>query len=154
MKTLLNSGDKDEVVRRLDTVQFSSQRRWGKMSAHQMVCHVSDGFRLYMGERSVASAPVPFPRPALKWIALWAPIPWPKGFKTMPELDQQAGGGTPPAEFEKDMRQLRQLIDRFSTQPRTFRWPASHPHFGSMSEKEWMRLAYLHLDHHLRQFGV
>jgi len=29
-----------------------------------------------------------------------------------------------------------------------------HPIFGWMSEASWMRWAYLHTDHHLRQFGA
>lgn len=70
----------------------------------------------------------------------------------MPELDQQIGG-TPPAGFEADMRELRQLIARFASQPTDCKWPA-HPHFGPMSGMEWMRLGYLHADHHLRQFGA
>jgi hypothetical protein len=38
-------------------------------------------------------------------------------------------------------------------QPRDFQWQV-HPQFGKMSEKEWMRLGYLHMDRHLRQFGA
>jgi hypothetical protein len=30
----------------------------------------------------------------------------------------------------------------------------SHPLFGAMSAAAWLRWAYLHLDHHLRQFGA
>ena len=97
------------------------------------------------------TAPVPAPRLLLKWTALWAPIPWPKGFKTAPEMDQQATG-TPPKEFAGDMSKLRELVKQFTEQPREFTW--RHPHFGSMSEVEWMRLAYLHANHHLRQFGA
>ena len=81
-----------------------------------------------------------------------APIPWPKGFKTAPELDQQAGG-TSPKQFESDVRGLRELVDQFVQMPATFHWP-DHPHFGRMSRAEWMRLGYLHTDHHLRQFGA
>jgi hydrogenase maturation factor HypF (carbamoyltransferase family) len=66
--------------------------------------------------------------------------------------DQQGGGGTSPVEFERDLRELRSLLERFTRQPREFTW-AAHPHFGTMNEEEWMRLAYLHADHHLRQFG-
>jgi hypothetical protein len=33
------------------------------------------------------------------------------------------------------------------------RWQTSHPMFGKMSAKDWMRWGYLHADHHLRQFG-
>lgn len=70
----------------------------------------------------------------------------------MPELDQQVGG-TLPVEFDIDVRELRSLVDRFTQQPKDFQWQ-SHPQFGQMSEKEWMRLGYLHTDHHLRQFGA
>jgi hypothetical protein len=152
MRSLRNPADKEEILRRLDTIQPTSRRRWGSMSAHNMICHLSDGFRLYMGERPAKPAPVPAPRLLLKWVALWAPFPWPHGFKTAPELDQQAGG-TPPVEFAADMKDLRGLIERFTHQPADFAWKP-HPHFDSMSEREWMRLAYLHSDHHLRQFGA
>ena len=108
MKTLLNLADKEEILRRLNTVQPASQRRWGSMSAHNMICHLSDGFRLYMGERLAKSISVPTPRA---------------------------------------------LTERFTRQPRDFDWKP-HPHFGEMSEREWNRLAYLHADHHLRQFGA
>jgi hypothetical protein len=152
MKSLRNPADKEEILRRLDTIHPTSRHRWGSMSAHNMICHLSDGFRLYMGERPAKRAPVPAPRLLLKWIALWAPVPWPHGFRTAPELDQQ-GGGTPPVEFAADKKELRGLIERFTHQSSDFAWKP-HPHFDSMSEREWMRLAYLHSDHHLRQFGA
>ena len=152
MKTLLSPNDKEEVLTRLQLIRPTSERRWGKMSAHQMVCHLTDGFRLYMSLKTARPVAVPYPRILLKWTALWSPIPWPKGFKTAPELDQQAGG-TPPAVFDTDMRELQNLVDRFTRQPRDFQWQP-HPHFGRMSDRDWMRLAYLHMDHHLRQFGA
>jgi hypothetical protein len=152
MKTPLNPGDKGEIIAWLQSVRATSPRRWGKMSAHQMVCHLSDGFRLYMSLKTALPVPVPYPRTLLKWAALWAPIPWPKGFKTAPELDQQAAGTTPVA-FDADLRELQNLVDRFTRQPRDFQGQP-HPHFGRMSDGEWMRLAYLHVDHHLRQFGA
>ncbi|HXY49765.1 MAG TPA: DUF1569 domain-containing protein [Terriglobales bacterium] len=152
MKSLLNPHDKNQIISRLGTVRPTSLRLWGKMSAHQMVCHLSDGFRIYMGLKPANPARLAYPRSVVKWVALWAPFPWPKGFKTVPELDQQAGG-TPPEEFDKDVRELKNLVDRFTQQPRDFHWQP-HPHFGQMSDGEWMRLAYLHMDHHLRQFGA
>ena len=152
MKTLQNSRDKQQIISRLGAVRPTSSRLWGKMSAHQMVCHLSDGFRMYMGLKPANPARLPYPRSVLKWVALWAPLPWPKGFKTVREVDQQAGG-TPPEEFDKDMRELQNLVNRFTQQPRDFQWQP-HPQFGHMSDREWMRLAYLHMDHHLRQFSV
>ena len=152
MKTLLNPRDKVEIVSRLQKVSPSSSRLWGKMSSHQMVCHLSDGFKLYIGLITAPPTGFPYPSRALKWMALWAPIPWPKGFKTAPQLDQQIGG-TAPEEFDRDVHQLKTLLDRFTASQRDFQW-GIHPHFGRMSEVEWMRLAYLHSDHHLRQFGA
>jgi Protein of unknown function (DUF1569) len=152
MKTLGNPNDKQEILSRLQSIQPTSQRRWGKMSAHQMVCHLSDSYRMFMDEKKVAPAAVPYPRGVLKWVALWAPVQWPHGFKAVPELDQQISG-TSPVEFEADRRVLLQLLDRFTRQPRDFQ-PQPHPHFGSLTDKEWMRLGYLHPDHHLRQFGA
>ena len=152
MKTMSNLADRQEIARRLRSVEPTSQRRWGKMSAHQMVCHLSDGFRMYMAVTKVKPASVPAPRAVLKFVALWAPIPWPHGFQTVPELDQQADG-TPPAVFDADVHELHALIERFARTPRDYNWQP-HPHFGPLSDKEWMRLAYLHCDHHLRQFGA
>ena len=84
----------------------------------------------------------------------YMPFPWPHGFKTMPELEQkQGGGGTRPKEFESDKKELRDLTERFAKLPLDFSWP-QHPYFGAMSYGEWMRLAFLHADHHLRQFSA
>jgi hypothetical protein len=55
--------------------------------------------------------------------------------------------------FAANLRELQNLVDHFARQPRDFEWQP-HPHFGRMSDAEWMRLAYLHMDHHLRQFGA
>jgi uncharacterized protein DUF1569 len=151
MKTLLNLKDKEEITARLEQIQPTSQRQWGKMSAPQMVCHLSDSFRGPMGERRVTPAPW-LARRLAKWFALYVPLPWPKGFRTRPEMDQQIGG-TPPGEFAADMRELRRLLDRFTLQPKDFEWHP-HPVFGSMSDKDWQRWGYLHMDHHLRQFGA
>jgi hypothetical protein len=90
--------------------------------------------------------------PLLKWLSLYAPMKWPKGVPTRPEFDQEAGGGTPPAQFETDKRNLLRSMEKFAGQPRGFSF-RPHPMFKEMSERDWMRWGYLHVDHHLRQFG-
>ncbi len=152
MKTLLSASDKQEVLARLSKVRGDSSRRWGKMSAHQMICHLSDGYRLYMGVIRAVPPGFPYPSRLLKWGALWIPVRWPRGFKTLGEVDAFQSG-TRPTEFEGDARELRDLIERFTRRPRDFAWPG-HPYLGRMSDRDWMRLGYLHADHHLRQFGV
>lgn len=152
MKTLANASDKQEIIVRLGSVRADSNRQWGKMTAHQMVCHLDDAFRLYMGLLSAASPGFPYPSRLLKLASLWIPIRWPRGFNTVPEVDQLKSG-TAPVGFEHDITELRTLLDRFTRRPQDFAWP-THPFLGQMSEREWMRLGYLHTDHHFRQFGA
>src|SRR5580693_9645315 len=75
------------------------------MNAHQMVCHLNDSFLAVMGEKQVSTATGPFQRTVVKWVALYAPFPWPKGVPTRPEMDQFAGGSE-PSEFERDNKAL------------------------------------------------
>jgi hypothetical protein len=88
----------------------------------------------------------------VKWAALELPLPWPRGVETRPEVDQERGG-TPPTELQADLNELFRLLDRFTHQPRDFQWQP-HPIFGVMEDADWMGWGYLHMDHHLRQFGV
>ncbi|HET7208508.1 MAG TPA: DUF1569 domain-containing protein [Terriglobales bacterium] len=151
-KTLANAAGRQEITTRLAQVQKSSARRWGKMTAHQMICHLSDSFRVTIGDKSVTPAVSRVPRKLMKWVALQLPVPWPKNVETRPEVDQMLGG-TPPGDFELDYEELLRLMQRFTQQPRDFEFHP-HPFFGTMSEHDWMRWGYLHMDHHLRQFGV
>ena len=152
MKTLARPGDKAEIVRRLRAVRADSTRRWGRMSAPQMVCHLSDAFRCVIGQRPVSHASSAFGRTVVKWFALYLPLPWPPGIRTRPEIDQLIGG-TPPADFASDVADLEGLVELLTSPERGFAW-SPHPLFGPMSDADWLRWGYLHMDHHLRQFGA
>ncbi len=149
-KTLGNPADKAEIFSRIEQLKPDSPRQWGKMTAHQAICHLNDSFLCRFGERSSTDNSNFFSRTVMKWFALEVPVPWPHGVKTMPENDQLIGG-TPPVEFERDRVQLKALIERFC---QSLDNSSPHPLFGQMTEAEWMRWGYLHCDHHLRQFGV
>ena len=150
MKTMARAQDKEEIVRRLRTIRADSARRWGRMSAHQMICHLSDSFLAVTGQRHISPASGPLQRTVIKWIALYAPLKWPRGVPTRPEVDQEVGG-TKPSHFAADVTQLEMLVELITTRKGCF--GPTHPIFGSMSNTDWMRWAYLHMDHHLRQFG-
>ena len=152
MKTLARPRDKAEVLARLQAIGPESRRRWGRMSAHQMICHLSDAFLVATGERAASSAAGPLQRTVVKWIALYAPLHWPAGILTRPEIDQ-AVGGTRPQEFRADVARLEALVEVICTQTGRIDRPP-HPIFGRLSEAAWLRWAYLHMDHHLRQFGA
>lgn len=121
------------------------------MSAHQMLCHLTDSYRGVIGEREISTARYWIPRPILKWLILDLPFKWPRNSPTRPEVEQGLGG-TPPDEFDTDRIRLLESIDRFCSTPDSQRRP--HPILGSLTNNEWMRWGYLHADHHLRQFGA
>ena len=152
MKTMARPADKAEIVRRLKTVRPDCTRRWGRMSAHQMVCHLSDAFRLVTHQKAASPATGIVQVTLIKWIALYVPFRWPQGVPTRPEMDQEFEG-TKPRDFAADLAELESLVERIATVGKDYDWPA-HPIFGRMSESAWMRWAYLHVDHHLRQFGL
>ena len=151
MKTF--TAAKSEIVERMRKLSPDAKAQWGRMSAHQMVCHLADSYRLAMGECHGSDKSNFFTKTVMKFGALRIPLQWPQGVPTVPELDQVAGAGTQPAIFEADHARLLQLFERFAATPRDFTF-GRHPMFVEMSEWEWMRWAYLHADHHLRQFGV
>jgi hypothetical protein len=152
MKTLRNDRDKAEILDRLHALRSDSRRRWGRMSAHQMVCHLTDSFRMLHGTRPVSEASGPMQRTLVKWIALYAPVRWPAGIATRPEVDQEVGG-TKPDEFARDVADLERMVELMVAAGSSLNGRA-HPIFGPLSSPAWLRWGYLHMDHHLRQFGA
>ena len=152
MKTLARQRDAIEILERLGNVRPDSVRRWGKMSSHQMVCHLIDAFQMMTGEKLVSHATGLPQRTILKWAVLYLPLPWPAGILTRPEIDQEFGGRR-PIDFAADVTELETLMKIITAQKRNFEWQR-HPIFGRMSEAAWLRWGYLHTDHHFRQFGA
>ena len=105
------------------------------------------------GERPSSSPPPSIPgwrQRLIKFVALELPFSWPRGVKTRPDVDQERGG-TRPQDFAADVAELVRACERFAT-GRDVRGP--HCLFGPLTDDEWGRWGYRHVDHHLRQFGV
>ncbi len=153
MKTLAQADSVAEILRRLNSLEPTSAARWGRMSAPQMVRHLIDSAHVAFGDISASDASSVLQRTVVKWIALYAPLKWPADIPTRPELDQVLGQGSTPGDFGSDVAELAAMTRRMGAQPLDARW-GRHPIFGTMSHAEWLRWAYLHTDHHLRQFGA
>jgi hypothetical protein len=151
MKSIQNEADRKAILRRIARVRPDTPRRWGRMSAHGMVCHLTDSFEGCLGERPVADRSTLMGRTVTRWLALSTPVPWPRGVPTTPEVDQERDG-TPPGDFEADLARLIEITEDFARRidPASLR----HPIFGRMTAGEWGRWAYRHVDHHARQFGL
>ncbi len=149
MRSLSHERDRREIEERLVALQAEDRRQWGLMSVGEMICHVRGAFLTAMGEISSQPVQLPVPRAAIKAMALWAPMPWKRNFQTLPELKvgtEAMRVGFFAADRAEAIEQMRRFL-----RPEQVR--VDHAFFGPMSFEDWMRWAYLHTDHHLRQFG-
>ena len=150
MKTLWNPTTERDTRERVARLGPDSSRRWGRMSAGEMICHLADAFRISLGELEAAPKPGPFHFPPIRWLVIHV-MPWPKGkIPTEPAFQTSK-----PAGWAADVRAWNEAFDRFLAHGRKpdATWP-EHAAFGRMPTSEWGCLCWRHSDHHLRQFGV
>lgn len=149
LRTVHSPTQLDLLLERLGHLRVDSARRWGRMTPHQAVCHLSDAMRVTLGD----TVPEPHRTGALRRViaavAFTLPLRWPHGIRTARELDQERGG-TRPVDFERDRAQLATLLRRVAS----IDAPTDHPYWGPMSRAMTGRYTWRHMDHHLRQFGV
>ncbi len=149
MKNLATAKVLAEIRERLTCLREEDGPLWGKMTARQMVRHLSCAYEVALGDRDAAQVKTPLPPPMMKWIALWSGVRWPKNVATTPELIRAIEETCDGAFAEL----VRETTDRMELLAKGTRWKAGHPMFGPMTGKDWMRWGFLHADHHLRQFG-
>ena len=149
-RTLSDAGAVDALAARLQKLHAQRPRAWGKMTAHEMLCHLGDSFAGVLGERPIAPADTWLNRTIVKYVALHTNLAWPKGTPTRPEVDQTRGG-TRPSDFDRDRERVVALMRRFAAADARH---ARHPIFGPLTRDEWMVWGYRHTDHHLRQFAL
>jgi Protein of unknown function (DUF1569) len=153
MKTIANDSDYQIIVNRIRKIKIDSHRQWGQMTAHQMICHLCDPLKIALGTKSATDRSSFMLRNVVKSLVLWG-LPTPRGkVKTVPEMNVQKGGGTQPIHFEADVENLLKLLQALKEKKASDSLQ-SHPAFGAMDYAEWCRLSYVHIDHHLQQFGV
>ena len=148
--SLDDPGITDQLVARLEKLHDKRPRAWGKMTAHEMLCHLADSFAGVMGERPITPAVTWLNRTVVKYVALHTSLTWPKGSPTRPEVDQTIGG-TKPADFARDRERVIVLLRRFAASDARH---DAHPLFGPLTREEWMAWGFRHTDHHLRQFAL
>jgi hypothetical protein len=147
MKTLSNATDRQRVLARIDALTPTSERLWGTMTVEKMLCHCGDQLRLALGEVDIPRVASKLAFPPLRWMVINV-MPWPKGkIKTAPALL-----ATDSKALDQDRQDLRQLIERCAERDVDGQW-GDHPLFGQLSGKQWGRLAWRHLNHHLTQFS-
>ena len=151
MKNLFDATVANQVKTRLGQLEPQSERRWGKMTAAQMLAHCSVSMQWAVGE----VVPEKLALPARLMGRLVKPLvfrnddPMRKNSPTARSLivaDER--------DFGSERDRLSGLIDKFAAAGPAGCTSNPHSFFGRMTAEEWAILMYKHLDHHLRQFGV
>jgi hypothetical protein len=151
MKTVADPAVVRRLVERLRALEPETPRRWGTMTAHEMLCHLGDAAEMVLRTRPRVKPVTVRPRPLFKALVLWSPFRPPHGVPTNPQHDPKADGTKPDA-FDNDRERAIAALERIAS-ARGELEPV-HGMFGPMTVADWHRWAWKHTDHHLRQFGV
>lgn len=152
MKTIIKEKDKINIINRIKNLKPETMNLWGKMNVNEMICHVSDQIKMAIGKIQTKYVGNVLLKTIVKRLVLFG-MPTPKGkVETVKELNQNKEG-TKLVGFDGDLKLLIKYIEEFD---KSFppEGQLAHPAFGLMNKNQWGRLVYLHLDHHLKQFGV
>ena len=146
---VLTAQTRAEFIERINRIQPDSERKWGKLTPHELLAHMNAAIKMSFNELGITDEGNIFTRSFGRWLVAY--VPWPKGtIVVTPKL-------TPPpqAEFEAERAEAIRQMDRFikaleETPERT----GQSPLFGRPPLKWWSRMHAKHFDHHFQQFGV
>jgi hypothetical protein len=151
MKNVFSENDVQEIIERINMLNPSTERLWGKMTVSQMLAHCNVNYEIVY-----EPGKHPKPRGLMKWmINLMAKstvvgnTPYKKNLQTAPFfiIKEEKDFETEKARLIHYIKQTQELGENY------FDGKESHT-FGVLNKTEWNNLFYKHLDHHLRQFGV
>lgn len=148
---LFNPTKREVIITRLNRLTPESKALWGKMNAGEMLCHCLDGNKMGLGEIPPTDSSNFFTRSFVKFLVVYL-MPIPKGAPTAPEINPHIRGSK-PQDFERERQLLIDDINNFAKLTAAD-FKGRHHVFGTLTPNQWGRLAYKHLDHHLKQFGV
>ena len=145
-KTMRNDADRTQILDRLRRLRRDAKPAWGTLDAPRMLCHAADQMRVAIGDIQCKPAHTFLSRTLLKFLVVNTGVAPPRGkIDTAPEMLISK-----PTSWEADLAACVELAERVARSPAT----AAHPAFGPLSQEEWGRLCWKHLNHHLVQFGV
>lgn len=148
MPTLFDKTTQDQMFARVNKLTPSSQRKWGKMSVSQMLKHMSVAFAVPTGKIKLPKDKLYYlsANPFARWLLVKAITKWPKNMVTADSFIVKDD----PA-FEPTKKELLGNMDAFLHAQSL---DGQHPVFGVMDKELWGQAMYIHLNHHLEQFGV
>ncbi len=150
MKNIFDKSVTEETIERINSLQPTSQRKWGKMSVGQMLAHCNVTYELVYEKKHVK--PTGLKRWMLKTFVKNTVVsekPYKRNSRTAPEFLI-----TEEKNFQAEKERLIAHIEKTQNLGSNhFDGKESHS-FGQLNKQEWSNMFYKHLDHHLSQFGA
>lgn len=148
MKNINDPSAYQEMINRVKMLSTANPRQWGKMDLQQMLVHCTAQLKMALGEiKATPQGSFMMGTVLGKWIA-FSNIPWPKGANTPNEMNMERNTFQ-LTDIENEKKELQAYLARVKLAPQLM----PHSFFGALSHKEWGRLIFKHIDHHLKQFS-
>jgi hypothetical protein len=138
-----------QVIERVNTLSASTQPKWGKMNAAQMLAHCNVTYEMiYETKHPKPNAFIGFILKKLVKKKVVTTLPYLQNGKTAPQFVM-----TDAKDFEAEKKRLIDYITKTEQLGENhFDNKESHS-FGNLTKNEWNNTFYKHLNHHLSQFG-
>lgn len=149
MISLYHASALSAILNRLEGLQPTAERQWGKMNVAQMLAHCNSTMKMANGTSNHKRLFIGYILGPLFKPNYLSDKSFDKGSPTSPHftiVDER--------EFEKEKIELLRLVKEFAAAgPEK---ATRHPHgfFGKLTPEQWGKVMYKHLDHHLRQFNA
>ncbi|HRH63138.1 MAG TPA: DUF1569 domain-containing protein [Bacteroidia bacterium] len=149
MKSIFNKADNEALISRINKLTAESQPLWGKMDVSQMLAHITTPLLVMKGEVKIN-------------FTLLGML-FGKSLKKKYLRDRGFGKNLPThtkfkvvdsKQFAAEQKKFIELLQELLTKGTAIITKNKHPFFGNMSIQEWEDMMYLHVEHHLKQFGV
>jgi len=150
MRNISKADVLEDLVGRLRRLVPTQPRVWGTMNAQQMAQHVGDAAAAVLKQRAFSSRPRSGPTGLRRLAVLYLMPRMPRGIKSGAE---PASFVVEPGTFARDVDRAVTLLQQLAAAPADALMDR-HPILGPKTRGDWMRYAFLHTDHHLRQFGL
>ncbi len=149
VKNLFDNSTFDEIVARMNQLDASSQRLWGKMKAAQMLAHCKEAFKVPLSSKKIPRSVMGILFGWMMKSKLYNESPWSKNLPTASNFRIKDDRN-----FEVEKNDLLSMITNFHMRGALGIGDKIHPMFGKIAAENWGKSMWKHVDHHLRQFGV
>ncbi|MGL2967502.1 DUF1569 domain-containing protein [Flavobacterium sp. XGLA_31] len=149
MSSIYSKADNDIFISRINSLSPESKAQWGKMTVDQMLSHCQAPLDFTFGHMPMRANFVMRLFGKMLKKKVFASTEFKKNSPTAPDFIR-----TKHYDFDQAKNELIQKIEIFSSLGKDAIKTTNHPFFGELTYDEWSQMHTMHLDHHLRQFGV